>query len=112
MQSQGPPSLSKVASPIPEYRGHPGPILDNMFAKPPIPKVLSPPPAMAEPPLISPELSYTPEEWREVQQQLDLRAMEQAEEEEEEEEDRRKEEHQKAAAKCKPHQAQQKRTAS
>ena len=38
----GSPPHSKAVPPIPAYRGHPGPILANIFAKPPIPKVLSP----------------------------------------------------------------------
>ena len=57
-------------------------------------------------PLTSPGFCYTLEEWREAQQQLDLRAMEQAEEE------RRKEDPQKAAAKGKPYQVQPEQTAS
>ena len=53
-----------------------------------------------------PGLCYTLEEWREVAQQFDLRAVEQAGEE------RRNEDQQKAAAKAKPYQVQPEQTAS
>ena len=61
---------------------------------------------LPDPPLTPPGLCYTLEEWREAAQQLDLRAVEQAEEE------RRKEDQQKAAAKAKPYQVQPEQTAS